>query len=240
MIILAIPDTHFPWTDWYALNDIAKYKLSLERRKKQPVRVVQLGDITDQKSWSRWSKDPDDPCPHSEWEQVEIAMAKMYELFPEMDILLGNHDTRTIKKAFEAGLPKHVINGLNDLFDYDGWGWHICSKPLVIEGVAYLHGDEDKTSHLASKASHYGMSVVQGHTHKGSLKFLNFFDRELFVMECGAIVDCTSLAFRYAAKSPVRTFKGFGVITNGTQPELISLSRYGAKHGNNSRTQKAV
>lgn len=219
-VIICLPDQHLPWPDWNAIKEVSKVYHHYKRQKKR-VCVVNLGDIIDAKAWSRFPKDNDDLSAQLEWDQVIVAMEKLHKLLPEQQLLLGNHDRRLVVKALEANLPRQLVKGLDDLFPYNGWKWHTHSKPLVIDDIIFMHGDE-MAGTVAQKANKLGKSVVQGHTHKGSLTYTNTFTHNVFGMECGWIGDENGMGARYASKHPVLCFKGFAVIENGA-PRLIPL-----------------
>ena len=216
MKILVLPDIHLPYPNWSALKKVAKFNETY-----QADIIIQLGDLIDAKAWSRWPKDPDDDSAQAEWDKTHDAVLKLAKLFPEMTIILGNHDRRPMAKALEAGLPKQLVKTLGDVFAIPGWTWHIDSKPLVVDNIVFMHGDE-MAGTPGQKASKLGKSVCQGHTHKASLTYVNTFQHQVFGMECGHIADINSIAFRYSAKNPVTSFTGFAVIDNGV-PHLYPL-----------------
>ncbi len=100
--ILVIPDIHLPWANWAALAQVKKW-----HDKHKPDLVICLGDITDQKIWSRWPKDVDDYSPSEEFKQAAKGIKKLHKWFPNMVILRGNHDTRILSNAIEAGIYLH-------------------------------------------------------------------------------------------------------------------------------------
>jgi len=216
--IIIIPDTHHPYTNWNVLREARDHYLVYKRQKKT-VKVIQMGDLTDQKAWSRFPKDVDDDNPTLEWMKTEDALIRMGEWFPEMTLILGNHDVRIIKKCLEVGIPKKLIPKLEKLFPFQGWDWHMSHRPLVIDNVMYVHGDEFAGNAIA-KAKRAGMSVVQGHDHQMYLEFLNTMGRKTFGMGTGCTVDVDSPAAAYAAKNPMGVDLGFAEIIKGV-PHLI-------------------
>jgi predicted phosphodiesterase len=185
----------------------------------KPDIVIQMGDIIDAKAWSRFPKDPDDDSPSLEWKKVRKEMAILNKLFPELHIINGNHQDRVMKRALEAGLPRELVKSLETVFDYPGWNWEIGNKPFIFENIAFVHGDET-IGCPSAKAKQYGMSIVQGHSHKASIEYINLFDKQLFAAEVGWLGDDTALAFNYACKNPSRSWLGVMLIENGV-PHLI-------------------
>lgn len=183
--------------------------------------VIQGGDLTEQRMWNRFAKSPHDENAALEWETTEEAVAYLHEVFPEMILIIGNHDGRIMKKAFEAGIPRQLIRDLNDVFDYPGWKWHLGPKPLILNGkTAVIHGDEI-VGHVGLKASKMGLNVVQFHTHQGRLEFIPVLNKMLYGMEAGCGVDITASCFGYAAKNPRGIWLGVGMELDG-DPYLLT------------------
>ena len=67
--VLILPDLHAPWIDWKAVQQAHKWA-----KRHKPDLIVQLGDLFDQKIWSRWPKDQDDYSPSEEYIQAEKAL----------------------------------------------------------------------------------------------------------------------------------------------------------------------
>src|ERR1700679_2056579 len=106
--ILIIPDAHAPWVNWEALNQAYRWRL-----KHKPDLVICLGDLTDQKIWSRWQKDVDDVSPSDEFELANKCLIKLHKMFPKMVILRGNHDVRVLSRAIEAGIPAQMFKDVD-------------------------------------------------------------------------------------------------------------------------------
>lgn len=220
--IQVLPDIHAPWVSWPALLQAKKW-----RDKHKPDLVVQLGDLSDQKIWSRWQSDVDDYSPSQEFTEAEKVLKKLHKWFPEMVILRGNHDDRIKARAIEAGIPGNMFNDVNDVFDYDGWLWMPRDKRLVVKTergpILFQHGDEQGGS-VAAKSRILGMSVVQGHTHKTSITYTQTDNGHFFGAEFGCLMDTASKAARYAQANPVGVSIGFGVIKHGC-PYFVSYEK---------------
>jgi len=216
MKVLAIPDIHLPFTNWVKLQAVAKLALRLNVD-----RIVQLGDIIDGYSWSRFEKEVSHDAPDIEYKRVCENMKKMHRLFPEMDILVGNHDHRMIKSAKIGRLPtKHqnMIAPWNE-FDFEGWAWH--HKPLEIDKVVYMHGDFAPMKAI-DKAKLLGKSVVQGHTHQCYIEFVETLGHSVFGAEAGCLIDTSSVAFSYHKGLRKAVADKCMLIDNG-HPMIISV-----------------
>ena len=220
-IIFALPDMHLPYMDWNAIEEVAE-EIRLAKRRGDDVVVVQLGDLMDQRAWSRFPKEGDADSAQDEWNKTEECMERLYKLIPEMHILFGNHDSRIAKKATEAYLPKQLVKTLDNHFNFDGWKWHTSDDPLVIDDIAFIHGDSFPIPRPISAALRLGQSVVYGHSHQASLSYVTTHNRTMFALNPGWLGDETQSAFRYASGSPHKCWKGYGVIIDGV-PHLMPL-----------------
>lgn len=213
MKILVLGDTHFPWVDYACLH--AAYRFA---QKYQPDIVIQVGDLVDQKAWSVHPKDPADPSPAEEWQMTVEGLTYLHKLFPKMTILEGNHCRRIMCRALEAKIPKQLIKTMSDIFNFEDWTWHLDVKPLIVDKIVFIHGDE-MPGRAHQKASRIGQSLVQGHDHMAYLEFINTYGFEIFGMSAGSMLDRESLAARYAAKNLCRSWTGWATVTHG-EPAL--------------------
>jgi predicted phosphodiesterase len=211
--ILILPDMHAPWVNWPALEQAYKWS-----KRHKPDLVIQLGDLTDQKIWSRWQKDTDDFSPSEEFIAAEKVLKRLHKMFPKMVIIRGNHDTRILSKAVEAGIPAQMFKDVDEVFNYKGWTWIGQNKKLKINTVRgpvlVVHGDEQGGT-VAQKSRILGLSVLQGHTHKVSVTYTTTLNGTVFGAEMGCIMDTDSKAAKYAAANPVGSSVGFGVLKYG-------------------------
>lgn len=211
--ILVLPDLHSPWINWAALKQAKKWA-----DKNKPDLIVQLGDILDQKIWSRWQSDPDDFCPSTEFNLAEMDMVKLHRWFPKMVILRGNHDERVKSKAIEGGIPSQMFKDVDDVFNYKGWKWIPRGQEFRVNTangeILFIHGDEMGGT-VAQKSRMLGVSIIQGHTHKTSITYTQTSQHHIFGAEMGCLMDIHSKAARYAQSNPVGVSVGWGVIENG-------------------------
>jgi predicted phosphodiesterase len=219
--IIYIPDTHAPFTNMAALKEIAG-----RVKKYKPDLVVMGGDLLDEKAWSRFPKDSDDHSPHEEFEYAAEVVAKMQEWFPQMHVILGNHDLRIAKKAMEVGLTKHIVRELSEVFDCPGWTWHTDPRDKLIVAtkkgpIWMLHGDE-MGGNPVQKSRMLGINIIQCHTHQSSITYSNGLAHSVFAVESGHCMDQQSKGARYAFRSGRYPVLGFTEVING-QPRFISL-----------------
>lgn len=213
--ILILGDIHTPFADMELIRQAWQYNKSFNADL-----VICTGDMLDQKAFSKYPKSPEDDGPAVEWEKALDQCWEIESYFPNMIILGSNHDRRYMKKASEAGLPKLMIKTLKELIPIKGWHWHLGPEPLVLNGnIACLHGDELQGAPIV-KATKLGMNVIQGHTHQASLQYLQTFQKQLWAVDPGCMVDKQAAAFDYAASSLTKVFTGFGIVQDNV-PQII-------------------
>jgi len=212
MRILVLGDPHLPAPDWDLLEEAAAFNKTFKAHK-----VVCVGDLTDQKTWSKFGRDTSDCGNDEEWAKTEAAAKRLAKLFPRMEIILGNHDLRHFKAANLAGVPSQLVKSVKDAIGIPGWNWHDTSRgPLMLDGVGYIHGDEQNGSALV-KSCFLGFPLVQGHDHKGVLEYAQPSQRKkpLWGMSAGCTADLDGPGMRYAKKMLRKAFTCFAVVENG-------------------------
>lgn len=209
MRVLVLGDPHLYKPDWEVLKQAHDFNKTFKAHK-----VVCAGDLTDQKTWSKFGRDTSDVGNDDEWSMTIGAAKEMSKMFPRMEIILGNHDLRYFKAANLAGVPSQLLRSIKEALPIPGWKWHDTSRgPLMLDGVGYVHGDEQSGSAL-SKASVLGFPIVQGHDHKGVIEYLKPALRKeaLWGMSVGCTADLNSPGMRYASKMLRKAFSCFAVV----------------------------
>lgn len=177
--VIAIGDAHCPWASPRTLS--AVYKLIA---KVQPDIVIQMGDLMDAFSFSRFPRTMNGYSPQQElklarrdgerlWNSVQDAApkAKCIQLF-------GNHECRVVKKALADApeLEHFVEQGMKSIMQFENVELVDDSREVfMIEGVGYLHG------YLLQPGAHsksFGINTVTAHTHRGGV-FPHKLEREL-------------------------------------------------------------
>ncbi len=212
MRILVLGDPHLPAPDWDLLKEAYEFNKTFKAH-----RVVCVGDLTDQKTWSKYGRDTDDVGNNEEWAQTVAAAKKLSQYFPRLDVIVGNHDIRYFKAANLAGVPSQLVKSLEEALPVKGWKWHDTSRgPLMLDGIAYIHGDEQSGSALA-KASFLGYPVCQGHDHQGTIAYSQPPHRKkpLWGMSAGCTADLNGPGMRYAKKMLRKAFSCFAVVEDG-------------------------
>ena len=185
--ILIIPDPHAPFVKSgyleFCKSIYDKYNCN---------KVIFTGDLVDNHFSSFHEADPDG---YSAGDELKIAIdciAKFYEVFPEADVCIGNHDRIVNRKAFSAGVSKLWIKEYKEVLNTPNW---VFKEEFVYNGVLYTHGEGRKARQRCMQEF---ISVCQGHYHSDT--YYETFVSEhklLFAMQLGCGIDRRSFAMAY-------------------------------------------
>jgi predicted phosphodiesterase len=221
--VLVIPDAHLPFHNRKALAKVIKFAKEFK-----PTHIVQLGDLYDQYSFSKFRRTLELVVPSEEiieanklavkmWKDLQKAApkAKCYQM-------LGNHDTRLMKKVLERvpELESLLIDKIADLYTFDKVHTiHDDREVLELNGVLYTHG------YMCGAGKHlkaFMQSTVVGHAHRGHTVFENHRGKILFELNAGHLVDVKALPLCYTPTKISNSTLGFGTVVNGV-PQFIPL-----------------
>lgn len=194
-------------------------------------RIIQIGDLVDEYSFSSYDHDPDAMSPGDEVKAAIWRLKQYYKAFPKVDVIYGNHDIRIYRKALQAGIPKNFIRGLSDILQFPkGWKFH---DELTIDGVIYEHGDKlgnGSGVNAFKKAVDNNMaSTVYGHFHaQAGIKYYANKKHLCFAMNVGCLMDTTTYAAAYGHAFVSKPIISCAVVLNGV-PTIIpmTLDKYG-------------
>lgn len=170
----------------------------------------------DQHALSFHDSDADLYSAGDELRKTQEVMKQLEKMFPKMDLLDSNHGSLIYRRAKHHGIPKHYIKGYNEILGVgDGWKWHndmILYMPNG-EPVYFCHGKAQRGVQLSQNM---GMSVVQGHHHSEfNIHYWSNPIKTFFSLQCGSLVDDTSLAMEYNKLTLKRPIVGTAVIVDG-------------------------
>jgi hypothetical protein len=220
--VLAIGDAHCPWMLFRSLDAICAAIKSI-----RPDIVLQLGDLYDFFSWTRFPRTHNLLTPVQEakqgrkqaehmWNRVRKAhpKAKRFQL-------RGNHDDRPYKRILEAAPEFEELLALDPYFKFDGVETQPSSRDeLVIQGVCYMHGFRSK---LGDHARHNRMSTVCGHSHKGGVVTMRLGKKTLWECNAGFIANPFSRPLSYGMQRKFNDqTQGFAVI-DARGPRFVPL-----------------
>jgi len=219
--IVIIPDTHHPFTDYKALEQVYKYI-----KKFQPTHVIQIGDLYDFYTFSSFSRSVDFITPAQELQQARAGGVEMWRRITQLSPtsqkyqLLGNHERRIFKKLMTQAPEYESITNINALFQFDGVRSFLSDRSeLVINDVVFMHG---YSGSIGYHMRYFRTPVVHGHTHRGGCVFEAAHGKALYELDCGHLVNVDTTPFNYTETKTTKWLQGFGVIDE-QGPRFIAL-----------------
>lgn len=220
MRIAILGDIHFPYHNKKALN------AAIEAIKKEkPTHIVQIGDLYDQYSFSRFTRKnletPEQELSKARsagislWSSLKRTGARCYQL-------LGNHDIRLIKRA-EERLPEAqtlVKNSVYELYTFKGVKTiYDDREELVIGGITFMHGYRSK---LGDHMRFNRTNTVVGHSHTGGVIFEQSVGKTIWELNAGYLADETAEPLRYRPQTTSKWTLGYGLVDE-KGPRFIPL-----------------
>ncbi len=221
--VLCIPDAHLPWIavkKLYSILDIIE--------KEKPDVIMQLGDLFDFFSFSKFARSHDICTPEEEVGEAREFAVKMWEninkLCPRARKiqLLGNHEQRLFKRALERApeIYSLVQQAGGELFKFKNVETINDTRcEMEIEGVVYCHGYLTK---LGDHARYLLKPVVHGHSHRGGTHFFNLGGKMIWELDCGYLADPFQVPLQYGPTKTTLWTHGFGIVDK-LGPRFISL-----------------
>ena len=215
---LIISDTHFPFQhpDTFDFLETAYDAYDCKA-------VKHTGDMVDNHSASYHEIEYGTLSAKEEHEQAKACVQQLNEMFPVMDVIIGNHGAMSERKAKTAGIPLDHLKSYNDMYEIEGWDWkdHFYFEVNEYGKCLLVHTMGANTLSNARSHSHHS---IQGH-HHGKFGIEYFADTEIlrWSMTVGCLVDPESPAFNYAKGATLnRPIIGCGAIIED-QPVLIPM-----------------
>ena len=217
MVVGVIGDTHCP----VMLDGYVDFLRQTFRAWKVE-RVIHIGDLVDWAALSFHGTDPDLPAVRHEYELALGQVRSLVKAFPDVDILLGNHDVLPYRRAISMGLGGNMLRTFSEYWDLPkSWKVHQRYSKIKIDGVLYAHGDQGPQGINAARNQALAnfRSTVIGHLHQcGSVGWACNQDSRGFGMSVGCGVDHSELAMAYARPYRFKPFVGCGIIIDGVYP----------------------
>jgi len=219
--VLVIGDTHCPFDlDTYLdflIDTYNKYNCN---------RVVHIGDEVDHHFSSFHETDANGLGGGEELRCAKERLKRYYDVFPNVDVIVGNHSRIIMRKAQTGGIPREWIRDYNEVLGVSNWKFH---TELEIDGVLYAHG-EGGTARAKCKKDL--QSIVQGHLHTQLyVEYVVGRNNRIFGMQVGCGINHEEYAFGYA-KAGLKPAIGCGVVINGKEAIAVPmiLENYKKKH----------
>ena len=213
-----ISDTHYPFAHKNHLNFLYE-----TFNKFQVNRVVHIGDLVDGSKWNFWSKNAEMPNGSKEAALAQKDIDKLFKMFPEGDLTLGNHDQLLSSQMMDHQIPKKFYKPFEDAWNFPkGWRTH---EHIEIDNVLYIHGT-GKSGANASTAlmTDYRQSVVSGHTHSaGGVSYRASYKDLTFGLNVGCLIDVDSMAYNYGKHFSKKPTLGCGIVIDGKAGFFIPM-----------------
>lgn len=213
--IFVYGDLHHPYAD----NQKLKESYAILRDVK-PTHVVQIGDLVDLYTFSRFSRSVNFITPA---EEIRLAKEKASEFWRNCQKiapnatcfqLRGNHCHRLIKtllaKApeFESMLQMPI----SQLTEFEGVvDMKSARSELELGNILFVHGWGTR---LGQHRDYFGQNVVCGHSHVGGVSFKPRKGKALYELNVGHLADVSSLPLSYGETKTTGWVSGCGVIDN--------------------------
>lgn len=194
---VVLGDLHMPFHHKAALT------VTLDLIKEQkPDYIIQVGDLYDLFSMSRFPKSQNEirMTPTQELEEAISSAKEMWEVIRKYSPkskciqLLGNHDLR-LSKQIKEKLPEllGVIN-TNNFYKFKGVKTITdVRKEFAIDGIVFQHGHFSK---LGDHAKWNQKPTVVGHSHRAG----TLFHSKYFEANAGFLADETQAALSYTTQ----------------------------------------
>ncbi len=230
-VIIVIPDLHAPWQHPDTIPFLKKVKQMYFPFGRQL--VVSIGDEVDYAKLSFHTSSPNIGVDEvSEYAMAKLFLQKLYQVFPEMTVLKGNHTIMPQRKAEAAGIPDVMLKSFPELYETPSWKW---VNELVVDTV---HGPvkfkhQGGSANVLNVSKTESMSFVQGHYHtKFNLTYWGTPESLKFAMQMPTLIDDEQYAFKYNKTSAARPMLGCGVIVNGIPLLIPMITKNGRWVGN--------
>lgn len=228
--ILILPDLHAP----YHHPDALEFLAWVHETRGCADRVVSVGDLYDFHSMSRHISETDAMNAEKEYAKAMEFVSDLTDLFPEGDLVLGNHDLIPQRQMKELGLISTLLKESNEMYGLpEGWSIHPHYHVIEPFDVLVEHGMGSSGKYGCSNtAINKRCSYVQGHTHSAAAVIYHQNHNSLiFGMNVGCLVDSSSLAMRYGKYGTRKGVLGCGVVYSGEHAEFIPMSSWKNSEG---------
>jgi len=218
-VIGVIGDTHLPFDHKDYLGFVK------ETFKKFGVtKVIHIGDFVDNHAISRHVSEADGLGANDEYKATLKEVHKWTKAFPEVTLLIGNHDAIPVRQAKELGIPEVFMKDVKELWQLpEDW---TVTESVEVNGVLYEHGIGSSGQYGAkTNAQQMGMSYVCGHTHAGgSVFYMSNPNKMWFGLNAGCGIDISSYAMRYGKHFKRKPTLGCGIVMSDKEAYFIPMT----------------
>jgi len=214
---IIISDLHIP----YQHPDAFRF-LEEIRDQYEIVEAKNVGDVVDNHTPSFHEIEYGCLSPRDEYLLAGEMCRELAELFPKMDISIGNHDELPNRKAKMAGIPNDCIVDFNKRYGVN-WNWKPKHYFQVDKYNKCLMTHTISTNTL-NNAKQFSHCSLQGHHHSSyGLEYFSDHETLRWAMTVGCLINDKSPAFSYNKRQILkRPILGCGAIIEG-MPLLIPM-----------------
>lgn len=211
--ILCVGDAHFPFAHQPTIEKVYRFA-----EREQPLHIVQMGDLMDQFSHSRF---PSSRNVYRPDEEMELARKQSEEFWRELQKaspkakcyqIMGNHDVRALRLVLNAAptLESLIAKSVEELYRFEEVTTIFdYREELIIQGVMFHHG---YMSRHGQQRDFVQQNLVTAHTHKGGVSYRPLKDRTIWHLDCGFVGDPESKVFTYTPQKTTGYTLGQGFI----------------------------
>lgn len=203
-----IGDTHIPYTRGGYLEHCIKV-----RKEHGCGRVIHIGDLCDQHTVSpSFNRHPASRGTIEELALAKKTIREWGKAFPEMVVIVGNHDRRIARSAASVGIPEEFLRPLREIYEAPrGWEFKLRHQE---RGVLYVHGDPRGGKYIHRNLAEMNrQSVVCGHVHHvAGVELMASYRDLIFGCAVGCGVDDAAYAMEYAANHPQKSVISCAVV----------------------------
>ncbi len=206
-------DMHLPYQ-----NEAALIKALDAVKIEKPTHVIQIGDLYDQYSFSRFTR-KNIVLPQSELETARRQAIEFWDRIQNYSKgvkcyqVLGNHDLRLIKRA-EERLPEAqdlVKASVLELYKFKNVLTIEDDREILkVKDVWFHHGFLSK---LGDHRDKFLANTVCGHSHTGGVVFRQINGKTLWELNAGFLADESAEPMKYNPSRSSKWTLGYGLIT---------------------------
>ena len=200
MLVIAVGDVHAPWVFWKTIDRIVQRVTATKATKN--VHIVQLGDLYDQYSFSRFPRTHDLYTPKEEVRRGRQVAERMWERIQKANPrakcwqLMGNHDVRAYKRIMERLPEVETFMDFKSHWRFDKVETILDdADDLVLGGVSYCHG----WTKLGSHVLYTKRNTMCGHLHRGGVVTVRMGKQTLWEANAGLVGNAMSVPLSYGA-----------------------------------------
>lgn len=187
--------------------------------------VVHIGDLVDHHALSFHDSEPMLQGVTGEMLSTREQLQEMYDLFPELTLIEGNHDLIPARQLRKLGMePSIFMKPIEEIYGMPE-GWTVVNEH-EIDGVLYHHGHTATGVNGFRKDCETRMRcTVTGHNHSNAgISATATDDQLVWGMAVGCGVDVKHLAFAYGKHFAKKPIIACGVVIDG-EPHVEYMNR---------------